>query len=63
MKVFLDFADFLQALAGLVDISRMKIQTSRQRSNIVREIIVQKSINIKVLRVKQSNLGECIRIM
>jgi len=36
MKLFMDFASFLQALAGLVDISCKKIQTSRARSNIVR---------------------------
>jgi hypothetical protein len=59
----MDFADFLQALAGLVDISCKKIQTSRARSNIVREIIVQKSINIKILRVKQTNLTKCIQIV
>jgi len=32
----MDFAQFLQALAGLVEISIKKIQTSRARSNIVR---------------------------
>lgn len=32
----MDFAQFLKALAGLVEISIKKIQTSRARSNIVR---------------------------
>lgn len=59
----MDFASFLQALGGLVDISCKKIQTSRVRSNIVREIIVQKSINIKILRVKQNNLAKSIKIV
>lgn len=63
MKLFMDFAEFLQALAGLVDILCKKIQTSRARSGIVREIIVQKSINIKILRVKQNNLTSLIKIV
>jgi len=63
MKVFMDFSQFLQALAGLIDISIKKIQTSRARSNIVREIIVQKSITIKLLRIKQNNLGKSIKIL
>lgn len=63
MKQFMDFAQFLQILAGLVDISCKKIQTSRARSNIVKEIIVQKSMTIKMLRIKQTNLGKCIKII
>jgi len=59
----MDFAQFLQVLAGLVDISCKKIQTSRARSNIVREIIVQKSMTIKILRIKQNNLGNTIKIL
>lgn len=59
----MDFANFLQALAGLVDISCKKIQTSRARGNIVREIIVQKSMTIKLLRIKQSNLGKCVKVL
>lgn len=59
----MDFSQFLQALAGLVNISIKKIQTSRARSNIVREIIVQKSITIKLLRIKQNNLGKSIKIL
>ncbi len=59
----MDFAEFLHALAGLVDISCKKIQTSRARTNIVREIIVQKSMNIKILRVKQNNLTRCMHIV
>lgn len=59
----MDFAQFLQALAGLVEISIKKIQTSRARSNIVREIIVQKSITIKLLRIKQNNLCKSIKIL
>lgn len=36
MKVFMDFAFFLQGIAGLVDISCKKIKGSRARNNIVK---------------------------
>jgi hypothetical protein len=57
----MDFAMFLQGIGGLVDLSVQKIQTSRTRNNIIREIIVQKSTNINILRAKQHKLTECIK--
>lgn len=59
----MDFAQNLQGLAGLVDISVNKIKVSRASSNIVREIIIQRAMTIKILRTKQNNLDRSIKIL
>lgn len=53
IKLFIDFASFLKGVADLVDISCNKIKATRTKNNIIRDIIIKRSINIHILRTKQ----------
>ncbi len=63
MKVFLTFVTFLKSIGNLADMSINKISGTRLKNNVLKELIVQRSKNINVLRTKKERIEKIVNFL
>lgn len=63
MKVFMTFVSFLTSIGNLADLSIMKIKATRLKNQIIKEIVVQRSGRVNLLRTRKEQIEQSLAIL
>jgi hypothetical protein len=63
MRIFMNFVTYLASIGIMADLSIQKIQGTRAKNMIVKEIVIQRAHRVNLLRRKKEEIEKSIKVL